>query len=156
MRDLNELLTAVLLAERVVVGDLSKSAVGRAIVAEAEAALLREYIPKGPLDDEFEPSMKETGALFDRLEGIRRVIEKGSGGWPPMAASIREARKSKGWTQVQLSIAAGVSLRFISDLEAGANVTVNTLSRVMRALDLDHIEIDEATSMEIDIPRGRE
>ena len=51
---------------------------------------------------------------------------------------IRDARKQKGMTQERLSEIAGVSAKYLSEVEQGrSNVTVLLLRRVSRALKLD-------------------
>ena len=51
---------------------------------------------------------------------------------------IRDARKQKGMTQERLSEIAGVSAKYLSEVEQGrGNVTVLLLRRVARALKLD-------------------
>ena len=51
---------------------------------------------------------------------------------------IRDARKQRGMTQESLSEVAGVSAKYLSEVEQGrSNVTVLFLRRVSRALKLD-------------------
>lgn len=51
---------------------------------------------------------------------------------------IRDARKQKGMTQEALSEIAGVSAKYLSEVEQGqSNVTVLLLRRVSRALKLE-------------------
>lgn len=54
-----------------------------------------------------------------------------------LAARVRALRGQRGWTQDELSVRSGVSLRYLADLERGdANISVLRLSEVAAALEV--------------------
>lgn len=54
-----------------------------------------------------------------------------------IGTSIKSARKSKGWSQQELSSAAGLRLATISEIENGkANFGIDTLLKISSALEL--------------------
>lgn len=60
---------------------------------------------------------------------------------------VRERRKERGLTLKQLAKGAGLSERFVSELEAGrANISVMNLAEVAEALELPLVRLLEATS----------
>ena len=61
-----------------------------------------------------------------------------------LGAAIRDARKSRGWTQQQLAEAANVSRQFVLDIERGARVRaeLGRVLRILRALDKDLMIVD--------------
>ena len=55
-----------------------------------------------------------------------------------LGAAIRQARKSKGWRQVDLAQKASVRQALISDLENGATTAkLDTVIRILAALNMD-------------------
>lgn len=55
-----------------------------------------------------------------------------------LGALIREARKAKGWRQVDLARQASMRQQLISDLENGASSSrLDTILKVLAALNLD-------------------
>jgi len=55
-----------------------------------------------------------------------------------LGASIRAARKKKGWRQVDLARQASMRQQLISELENGASFSrLDTILKVLAALDLD-------------------
>lgn len=61
-----------------------------------------------------------------------------------LGAAIRDARKSRGWTQQQLAEAANVSRQFVLDIERGARLRaeLGRVLRILRALDKDLMIVD--------------
>ena len=57
-----------------------------------------------------------------------------------LGAAIRTYRTSRGWTQAELADHAGVSRRFVSELEAGLR-TGAELSRVFAVLRALHLAV---------------
>lgn len=55
--------------------------------------------------------------------------------------TIRELRKRKGWSQIQLAIAAGVSPTTISKIERGAGCNAATKAVIAQALDVSPAEV---------------
>lgn len=54
-----------------------------------------------------------------------------------LGARIRSLREARGWTRAQLAARAGLSLRFLADVEHGAgNLSVQRLSELCQALDV--------------------
>ena len=53
---------------------------------------------------------------------------------------IAELRKERGLTQEQFSVLLGTSFQWISQLEAGRNVTLHSLVRITNAL---HVPLEE-------------
>lgn len=49
---------------------------------------------------------------------------------------LRRERAAKSWTQRDLALRAGVALNAVKNLEAGGNVTVASLIKVMQVLSL--------------------
>lgn len=58
---------------------------------------------------------------------------------------IRDARKSQGLSQEKLARMARVSRRHLAALESGANVSLQVLSKIARALRLEEIELGDLT-----------
>lgn len=54
-----------------------------------------------------------------------------------IGATIRERRKAKGWDQKELGKQAGVNTETVNRAEHGANVTVDTLIKLARALGVE-------------------
>lgn len=54
-----------------------------------------------------------------------------------IAFRIRTIRSEKSMTREELSVAAGVSMRTLSRIEAGEDHKVSTLAQVARALDVN-------------------
>lgn len=55
-----------------------------------------------------------------------------------LGSRLKECRRSRRFTQEQLAERAGLSYKFIGEVERGlANPTVDTLTRLAEALDLD-------------------
>lgn len=55
---------------------------------------------------------------------------------------VKDRRKQRGWSQDQLAEAADVSRPTVARIEAGAEVSTGTLSRIATALGLEvHIEL---------------
>src|SRR4051812_21053899 len=55
---------------------------------------------------------------------------------------VKDRRTSMGWTLKDIARRSGVSMRFLSDLEAGkGNISVVRLANVARALDADLISL---------------
>lgn len=61
-----------------------------------------------------------------------------------IGATVRQARKAKGWTNAALAEAAGVAPNTVSSIEAGKPTRPGTLSAVMHALELQPLA-DHAT-----------
>ncbi|MEZ7755374.1 helix-turn-helix transcriptional regulator [Microbacterium paraoxydans] len=55
---------------------------------------------------------------------------------PGFGDVIREARKAKGWSQIELGEAAGLSRPTIARIEANNDVTTATIAKVASALGL--------------------
>lgn len=49
---------------------------------------------------------------------------------------IAELRRSKGWTQQQLAAESGVTTRTVQRLEAGQDSSMDTLTRIAKALEV--------------------
>ncbi|MBM7643725.1 helix-turn-helix domain-containing protein [Streptococcus loxodontisalivarius] len=65
---------------------------------------------------------------------------------------LRAIRKERNISQEQLSELAGVESRYINKLENGKlNPTLNTLEKIMLALDISYRELFELSSHETDI-----
>lgn len=54
---------------------------------------------------------------------------------------IAELRKERGLTQEQLSVLLGTSFQWVSQLEAGRNVTLHSLARIANALRVTLAEL---------------
>ena len=59
--------------------------------------------------------------------------------------AVKSARKRKGWSQEQLAAVAKLSRHHILNIEKGANVTLDALQRVARALDITHLPLGALT-----------
>ncbi|WP_036968013.1 helix-turn-helix transcriptional regulator [Promicromonospora kroppenstedtii] len=57
-------------------------------------------------------------------------------GRPLFGEIIREARKKRGWSQVELGQAAGLSRPTIARVEADSDVSTATIGKIARALGL--------------------
>ncbi|WP_226456674.1 helix-turn-helix transcriptional regulator [Pseudomonas sp. AF03-9] len=55
---------------------------------------------------------------------------------PTLGARVRELRRAKGFSQQQLAEKANCNRKTIIDLEAGENVAINTVFRVISALGM--------------------
>lgn len=55
---------------------------------------------------------------------------------PAFGDVIRDARKAKGWSQIELGERAGVSRPTIARIEANHDVTTATVAKVAQALGL--------------------
>lgn len=55
---------------------------------------------------------------------------------PAFGSIIRDARKAKGWSQIELGERAGVSRPTIARIEADHDVTTATIAKVAQALGL--------------------
>lgn len=55
---------------------------------------------------------------------------------PTLGARVRQLRRAKGFSQQQLAEKANCNRKTIIDLEAGENVSVNTVFRVISALGM--------------------
>lgn len=53
-----------------------------------------------------------------------------------LAATIRAARRGKGWSQQDLADRSGVSRPTIARLEGGSSVSYSTVTKLAEALDL--------------------
>ena len=66
---------------------------------------------------------------------------------------IRKLRKAQGWTQKALAERAGISLRFLGQLETGqANVSVSRLADVAAALNVSFVTLFAGLSAHTDVP----
>jgi XRE family transcriptional regulator, aerobic/anaerobic benzoate catabolism transcriptional regulator len=69
------------------------------------------------------------------LEGATEVLAQVGG-------RVRELRRRRGWTQLELGRASGVSVRFLGQLEAGSgNISLGRLALVARALGATMAEL---------------
>jgi transcriptional regulator with XRE-family HTH domain len=59
----------------------------------------------------------------------------------PDAKHIRTLREKRGWTQADLALASGTTERTIQRMEAGRNVSLDSLKLVASALDLDFSQL---------------
>lgn len=64
--------------------------------------------------------------------------------------AIREAREKRKWSQTALAKASGVSRKHLSDLENGANVSVDVVKKVAKALNLWSIHIGDDMVMTLE------
>lgn len=71
-----------------------------------------------------------------------------------LGEAIRVAREKRGWSQSALARESGVSRKHISDLENGANVSIEVVKKVARALTLWSIHIGD--DMMLTLEDGRE
>jgi HTH-type transcriptional regulator / antitoxin HipB len=60
-----------------------------------------------------------------------------------IGTSIRSARLARGWSQDQLAERAGVSRRWVSEIEAGKSTA--QIGKILVALDALDIELHDAT-----------
>lgn len=58
-------------------------------------------------------------------------------GRPSFGDTIREARKTQGWSQAELGLRSGVSRPTVARVEANNDVTTATIGKVARALGLE-------------------
>ncbi len=65
------------------------------------------------------------------------VVVRTSGTTVDLGAQLRELRRARGWTQAELAERAGVSRKFVIDLERGQRVRaeLDRVLAVVRALD---------------------
>jgi transcriptional regulator with XRE-family HTH domain len=56
--------------------------------------------------------------------------------WPSFGDTIREARKTRGWSQTELGQRSGVSRPTIARVEANNDVTTATIIKIAQALGL--------------------
>ena len=61
----------------------------------------------------------------------------------PYGTTIREARLRQTMTQNRLADLAGISRRHLAELEKGANISVEVLIAIMRALGINDIDLGE-------------
>jgi SOS-response transcriptional repressor LexA/DNA-binding Xre family transcriptional regulator len=69
-----------------------------------------------------------------------------------LGETVRHARQSKGLTQGELAERAGLSRNYVVALEKGANVTLDVVKRVARALGLQQVAVGEG--IELIVPPG--
>jgi transcriptional regulator with XRE-family HTH domain len=66
-----------------------------------------------------------------------------------IGATIRQARVEKGWTQSDLAHKTGIIQSDISSIELGKkNITLSTLARIAKVLNLTHIELRTTLNIE--------
>lgn len=65
-----------------------------------------------------------------RREPPARVIHR-------VGRRIAELRRARGWTQEQFAEKLGTSVQWASRVEAGVNVTIETLCKLARVLDVE-------------------
>ncbi len=59
-----------------------------------------------------------------------------------LGTRLRTLRRARGWTQEQLAERAGLSYKFIGEIERGqSNPTLETLVALAQALDLDVVDL---------------
>ncbi len=54
-----------------------------------------------------------------------------------LAANVRRARERRGWTQEHLASVAGVSVRSLQGIEAGANTSLRVVEAIAGALGVE-------------------
>lgn len=84
--------------------------------------------------------------LSNPAEEERRLLRR-------IGSRIRQAREALGWSRRVLAQQAGLSIRFLGQLEAGSgNIAVTRLFRVSRVLGLDPAQVLEAAGEQPDPP----
>ena len=58
-----------------------------------------------------------------------------------VARSIASLRQRRGWSAAELARRAGIDARTLANVEAGANVTLATLTAIADALDLPQQQV---------------
>ncbi len=70
-----------------------------------------------------------------------------------LGTRIKELRSLKGWTQETLGERAGLSYKFIGEVERGTgNPTVTSVAQIAKALDLDIVELFRAANVTVHYP----
>jgi transcriptional regulator with XRE-family HTH domain len=68
---------------------------------------------------------------------------------------IAELRRAKGWTQAELAERLGVSIKWVSRVENGENLTLATLAKIGRVFGVRAAELLERPVSERRAKRGR-
>jgi DNA-binding XRE family transcriptional regulator len=82
--------------------------------------------------------------IYEKLVGKSIPIKKETAIliFRKIGATIKQARVEKGWTQIDLAHKTGIIQSDISSIESGKkNITLGTLARIAKVLNLTHIEL---------------